>query len=161
VDIATLRSLPASEQAAILSRLPLDKQQAFAKAFRALLAWERTNRFHLMFPDQGPFRRELYAKHLECFKLGATKPYRAFMGANGVGKTEGLGGYEDTCHLTGLYPKWWEGKRSNRPVTIWVGGDTNETIRASISANSRYIAITSAQSSPMMVCVREEPPSKC
>ena len=132
MDIATLRSLPASEQAAILSRLPLDKQQAFAKALKTLLAWERTNRFHLMFPDTGPFRRELYAKHLQCFELGATKRYRAFMGANGVGKTEGLGGFEDTCHLTGLYPKWWKGKRFDRPVTIWIGGDTNETIRESI-----------------------------
>ena len=45
------------------------------------------------------------------------------------GKTEGAGGYEMTCHLTGCYPPWWEGRRFAGPVRAWVAGKTNETTR--------------------------------
>ncbi len=132
MDIATLRSLPASEQAAILSRLPPDKQKEFAKAFKTLLAWEARNRFHLMFPKTGKFRLDQYQKHQEFFRLGATKRARLFLGGTGTGKTEGAGGYEAVCHLTGLYPDWWEGKRFTRPVSMWIGANTNETFRDSV-----------------------------
>ncbi len=60
-----------------------------------------TRRFDLFFPDTGPLRRELYQKHLEFFRAGRTYRERCFMAANRVGKTEGAGGYEMTCHLTG------------------------------------------------------------
>ena len=43
--------------------------------------------------------------------------------------TFGAGGYEMTCHVTGMYPEWWEGKRFDRPVRAWVAGKTNETTR--------------------------------
>lgn len=39
------------------------------------------------------------------------------------------GAYEVSCHLTGLYPKWWIGRRFSRPVRVWAAGDTNETTR--------------------------------
>jgi hypothetical protein len=32
------------------------------------------------------------------------------MAANRIGKSE-AGAYEVTCHLTGLYPPWWTGRR--------------------------------------------------
>ncbi len=51
------------------------------------------------------------------------------MAANRVGKTEGVGGYETTLHLTGEYPPWWEGRRFERPIAAWVAGKTNETTR--------------------------------
>jgi hypothetical protein len=51
------------------------------------------------------------------------------MAANRVGKTEGAGGYEMTCHLTGRYPDWWEGRRFSGPVRAWAAGKTNETTR--------------------------------
>jgi phage terminase large subunit-like protein len=81
------------------------------------------------FPDEGPLRRELYAQHLEFFRLGATVSTRCFMAANRVGKTEGGGGYELTLHLTGRYPAWWEGRRFDKPIDAWAAGDTNETVR--------------------------------
>lgn len=40
-----------------------------------------------------------------------------------------LGAYELTCHLTGEYPAWWEGRVFNRPVAVWVAGDTGKTTR--------------------------------
>jgi phage terminase large subunit-like protein len=81
-----------------------------------------------MFPDEGPLRRELYPKHLEFFKAGATKHERAFIAANRVGKTVGFG-TEIVYHLTGRYPHWWEGRRWDRPVKVLASGDTHDTTR--------------------------------
>lgn len=86
-------------------------------------------KFWTYFPDAGPLRRELYAQHLEFFRLGRTNSTRCFMAANRVGKTEGGGGYEVTCHLTGIYPEWWPGFKFDHPIDCWAAGDTNETVR--------------------------------
>jgi phage terminase large subunit-like protein len=45
------------------------------------------------------------------------------------GKSEGVGAYETTLHLTGDYPVWWEGRRFNRPIKAWAAGDTSKTVR--------------------------------
>lgn len=81
------------------------------------------------YPDKGPLRRELYAKHLQFFEAGSSFRERLFMAANRVGKSEGAGGYETVLHLTGLYPKWWTGRRFNRPINAWAAGDTGKTVR--------------------------------
>lgn len=86
------------------------------------------------YPDAGPLRRELYAKHLEFFAEGNKRRERAAMAGNRVGKSEGIGAYEVTLHLTGLYPDWWPGKRFNKPVNILCGGDTATTTRDIIVA---------------------------
>lgn len=90
---------------------------------------ERQRKFYTFYPDAGPLRRELYPKHLAFFKFGATHQIRGFMAANRVGKTEGGGGYELTCHLTGRYPHWWEGARFSENVRAWAAGDTRQTTR--------------------------------
>lgn len=82
-----------------------------------------------MYPDTGALRRELYKKHLEFFKAGATYRERCALAANRVGKTEGMGGYETALHLTGQYPAWWPGRRFEHPVNFWAAGKTNETTR--------------------------------
>lgn len=81
------------------------------------------------YPDEGPLRRELYPKHVAFFAAGAIHKERAAMAANRVGKTEGLGAYETTLHLTGLYPDWWPGRRWDRPINCLAGGDTGTTTR--------------------------------
>lgn len=88
----------------------------------------RYNKFSALYPDTGPLRRELYAKHLEFFKAGATHQERAAVAANRVGKTV-MSCYETALHLTGLYPKWWEGKRFPHAVDWWAAGETSETTR--------------------------------
>ena len=88
-----------------------------------------TNRIKSLYPDTGPLRRELYPKHLQFFKAGATEMERAAIAANRVGKTRGIGAYEVTCHLTGDYPEWWEGRRFEHPIECWAAGDTSETTR--------------------------------
>lgn len=80
------------------------------------------------FLDEGPFRYEKYPKHLDFFKLGAMHRERLFMAANRVGKSV-AGGFESTCHLTGIYPHWWEGRRFDGPTDGWAAGDTGQTTR--------------------------------
>lgn len=50
------------------------------------------------------------------------------MAANRVGKTT-AGAFEVTCHATGLYPSWWEGRQFDEPVEVWCAGTTTETTR--------------------------------
>ncbi len=81
------------------------------------------------YPDNGPLRRELYPKHMAFFEAGLEHKERAAMAANRVGKTEGIGAYEVTLHLTGLYPSWWPGRKWDRPINCLCGGDTGTTTR--------------------------------
>lgn len=59
---------------------------------------------------------------------------RCMMAANRIGKTWGVGGYEVSLHLTGLYPEWWEGRRFDHPIEAWVAGDTLTTTRDIVQA---------------------------
>ncbi len=45
-----------------------------------------------------------------------------------TGKTH-CGVYEDTLHLTGEYPEWWEGKRFIRPIDAWAATDISKNTR--------------------------------
>lgn len=85
-------------------------------------------RFRTFFPTTGPLGRDHYRQHMAFFGAGATHKERLFMAANRVGKSES-GAYETTCHLTGLYPEWWTGRRFETPVDMWACGTTAETTR--------------------------------
>jgi phage terminase large subunit-like protein len=91
----------------------------------------RKNRRKLfdLYPDEGPLRRELYAKHMDFFAAGSKYRERCMLAANRVGKTWGIGGYETALHLTGLYPDWWQGRRFDYPIAAWAAGDTTQTTR--------------------------------
>lgn len=86
------------------------------------------NRINDYFPDTGPLRRELYPKHCEFFAAGAEYNERALIAGNRTGKTI-AGAYEMTCHLTGVYPHWWVGKRFDKPIKAWACGQSNKTVR--------------------------------
>lgn len=86
------------------------------------------NKLSTFYPDSGPLRRELYTKHMEFFKAGATHQERAAIAGNRCGKTI-MSCYETALHLTGLYPHWWEGRRFTHPVDWWAAGETTETTR--------------------------------
>lgn len=88
----------------------------------------RYNRLDTFFPDEGPYRRELYPKHVEFMEAGALFSQRAAVAANRTGKTI-MAAYEVTLHATGLYPKWWKGRRFDSAVAIWVAGINNQTTR--------------------------------
>ena len=86
------------------------------------------NKIAGMFPDEGPCRRELYAKHMLFLKAGSIYKERLALASNRSGKSE-VGSYELACHLTGLYPPWWEGRRFEKPIEAWAAGTNSETTR--------------------------------
>lgn len=90
---------------------------------------KRRRKLFDLYPDTGPLRRELYAKHMQFFAAGSSEMERCMMAANRVGKTWGVGGYESALHLTGKYPDWWVGRRFSDPISAWVAGDTRTTTR--------------------------------
>lgn len=50
------------------------------------------------------------------------------MTGNRCGKTY-TGAYIMTCHLTGLYPDWWQGRRFDKPIEAWAAGISTDTTR--------------------------------
>lgn len=50
------------------------------------------------------------------------------MTGNRCGKTHS-GGFIMACHLTGLYPDWWDGYRFDRPINAWAAGISTDTTR--------------------------------
>ena len=111
-----------AEVSAFLNGLPS------AEACRAELERRAGGRFRTLFPDVGPYRRELYSKHTAFIRAGATHRERLFLKANRTGGTV-LGAYESVAHATGRYPEWWDGRRFKGAVNIWVAGDTAETTK--------------------------------
>lgn len=121
-----------------------DPKAALATAMQEALRRQRMTLFDRMYPEEDQpappsmhdsfpegviYARHRYPKHMEFFEAGADYLERCAMAANRVGKTFGMGGYETACHLTGLYPSWWVGKRFTRPIRAWAAGKTNETTR--------------------------------
>jgi phage terminase large subunit-like protein len=118
---------------AFVQALPEDEVESFLLQLRALGDAEKYGKFKSLFPTEGPLRRELYPKHLEFFKAGKNYRERCMMAANRVGKTLAAS-FENTCHLTGDYPDWWEGRKFYTPVSVWAAGKTNETTRDIVQA---------------------------
>lgn len=44
------------------------------------------------------------------------------------------GAREASYHLTGLYPKWWKGKRFKTPTMVWAASNTTESTRDILQA---------------------------
>ena len=86
---------------------------------RQLLERERYNKIELY--DPYPYQRRFHDTGAECSQ-------RLLMAGNRIGKSMS-GASEVAMHLTGLYPDWWEGRRFKQPITAWVGGVSNETVR--------------------------------
>lgn len=92
--------------------------------------------FKTYFPETGPLRRSLYPRSMEFIAAGGLRRAdgsyvyneRMFLAANRTSKTV-TAAYETTAHLTGLYPRWWNGRRFSEPIDSWAAGDTHETTR--------------------------------
>src|ERR1700691_3463094 len=71
---------------------------------------------------------EPYGPQSDFFAIGTQKRERLFMAGTQTGKSQS-GAFETTCHLTGIYPPWWTGKRFDKPTHGWAGGETGELTR--------------------------------
>ena len=86
---------------------------------RELRQRERYNRID--FYDPYPYQKMFH-------DTGSQANQRLLMAANRIGKSY-CGSAELSYHLTGLYPKWWAGRRFRQPIVAWAGGVSNETTR--------------------------------
>lgn len=55
------------------------------------------------------------------------------MAGNRTGKTT-TGAFELTCHLSGIYPDWWEGRKFETAISAWACGTSNETTKNIVQA---------------------------
>lgn len=69
-----------------------------------------------------------YPKQREFLDMGATKNERMLRAGNQQGKSE-TGAFETSLHMTGLYPKWWQGVRFAKPVRAWAAGESSVAVR--------------------------------
>ncbi len=69
-----------------------------------------------------------YPKQLRFFELTANRREVMLMAANQYGKSD-AGAFAAACHMTGLYPDWWPGRRWTRPTRGWIAGETSLVVR--------------------------------
>ena len=74
---------------------------------------------------------EPYAKQKKFHLMSSTCRERLLMAGNQQGKTF-CGANEMAMHLTGLYPRWWKGRRFERPIVAWVSGETSDSVRKTV-----------------------------
>jgi phage terminase large subunit-like protein len=72
-----------------------------------------------------------YPRQRQFHAAGAKHRERLLIAANQSGKSL-AGGMECAMHATGRYPKWWQGKRFDKPTIGWGAGTTNETTRDTV-----------------------------
>lgn len=68
------------------------------------------------------------AKQQAFHNAGKEAVERLFLAGNRTGKTF-CGCMEDAMHLTGRYPKWWDGHRFEHGITAWVASENFEITR--------------------------------
>ncbi len=76
---------------------------------------------------------EPYDKQREFYALGLTCPERMLRAGNQEGKTEAAA-YETACHLTGIYPNWWPGRRFTKAPRGWLCGVSSLLVRDTIQS---------------------------
>lgn len=69
-----------------------------------------------------------YGWQEKFINASATNKQLLAMTGNRCGKTY-TGGYIMACHLTGIYPDWWEGHRFDKPIQAWAAGISTDTTR--------------------------------
>jgi phage terminase large subunit-like protein len=99
-------------------------ERQFAEIITAYVRKQETNKLK----HYQPYPFQLRFHHTLGYETLRPAMQRALMAANQVGKTLS-GAMEVAIHLTGRYPEWWEGHRFSRPINVFVGGLTNESVR--------------------------------
>lgn len=102
-----------------------DPAKLLKLARQALTSAEFRRKFHSA-DFFGP--NEFYPPQLKFFTDGARYHQRLLRGGNQVGKSFACA-FEANLHMTGAYPRWWTGKRFNKPTRGWIIGPTAQLVR--------------------------------
>lgn len=94
-----------------------------------------SNMREVYFPEDGPFRRSYYPKHLDFFEATTDYKVLSLFGGNRTGKSFAPC-YAIACWVSGDYPDWWQGRRFTKPMRIWVVGETGTLVRNNLQ---RYL----------------------
>jgi phage terminase large subunit-like protein len=111
-----------------LNKLSNDELKRLAESLHVLDERKKYSKQEFLFPKDGLLPRSKFPKQLAFFKAGAFYRERALIAGNRTGKTF-TADTEISYHANGRYPDWWEGKRFDHPVKIWVVGKTHDTTR--------------------------------
>jgi phage terminase large subunit-like protein len=103
-----------------------DPQRLLRLARQTMSSAERRKKYRRIdFLDTGFW----YPSQLKFFAAGSSGAHQRYLGGgNQTGKTETCGA-ELSWHGTGEYPYWWTGKRFNKPIRIWVVGESSTLVR--------------------------------
>ena len=71
------------------------------------------------------FLDQAYEWQKLAVKMTATSKVTGLICGNQMGKSE-IACAIAACHLTGYYPDWWEGKKYDRPINLWIAGPTGQ-----------------------------------
>lgn len=125
VDNTDFHIIP--DYAPILNTLNIEDRRKMLELLEEKVLRARRKFIDNFYPISGELRRELYPKQLTFYHAGAEFKLRLFMAANRVGKTYAAA-YEIACHVTGIYPEWWIGKKFIHPQNWWVCGVDSKVI---------------------------------
>lgn len=112
-----------------ISTMSREQKERYVKLLKEQSIRLNQNKISQYYPESGKLSRHNYPKHMAFFAYGETFTERCMIAANRVGKSEGVGAYELSLHLTGRYPDWWVGKRFDRAINAWACGTTSTTAR--------------------------------
>jgi hypothetical protein len=102
-----------------------DPARLLKLARQAMTSAEYRRKFHVAdFWGQA----EWYEPQLRFFAAGIQHHQRLIRGGNQTGKSWCCA-YEAALHMTGQYPKWWNGRRFNKPTRGWVIGPERTLVR--------------------------------
>lgn len=102
-----------------------DPQSILKLARQAMTSSEYRKKFHLA-DFWSP--KEFYDPQMQFFAEGTKRHQRLIRGGNQVGKSFACA-FEAALHMTGQYPKWWPGRRFEKPTRGWVVGPERTLVR--------------------------------
>jgi phage terminase large subunit-like protein len=109
----------------LIDGIEFDVRKILTLARNALSSSEIRKKFHKL--DFWGLA-QWYDSQKKFFMSGATYSQRLIRGGNQSGKTLAAS-FETALHLTGRYPRWWQGKRFDHPVRVWIAGPSREAVR--------------------------------